>query len=149
MVPKARRSQIRWITGTSSPGPEIDRAVEQLIVRMAEENQSWGHDRIVGHSPIWGMRFRTKQLAMFCVVTGYLLRQSASTRRPGRPSFGLTSRCWRGRTSSPWKSTLHGLVTYYVLFFIHLASRRVEIAGITTHPTEQWMKQMADRKSVV
>ena len=39
--------------------------------------------------------------------------------------------------------TLHGLVTYYVLFFIHLASRRVEIAGITTHPTEQWMKQMA------
>jgi putative transposase len=30
-----------------------------------------------------------------------------------------------------------------VLFFIHLASRRVEIAGITTHPTEQWMQQMA------
>ena len=26
---------------------------------------------------------------------------------------------------------------------IHLESRKVEIAGITTHPTEQWMKQMA------
>jgi putative transposase len=39
--------------------------------------------------------------------------------------------------------TLQGLVTYYVLFFIHLASREVEIAGITAHPTEQWMKQMA------
>jgi len=26
---------------------------------------------------------------------------------------------------------------------IHLASRQVEIAGITTHPTEQWMQQMA------
>jgi putative transposase len=39
--------------------------------------------------------------------------------------------------------TLRGLVTYYVLFFIHLESRKVEIAGITTHPTEQWMKQMA------
>jgi hypothetical protein len=24
------------------------RAVEQLIVRVAEENQSWGYDRIVG-----------------------------------------------------------------------------------------------------
>jgi putative transposase len=34
-------------------------------------------------------------------------------------------------------------VTYYVLFFIHLESRKVEIAGITTHPTGQWMKQMA------
>ena len=29
--------------------------------------------------------------------------------------------------------TLRGLVTYYVLFFIRLESRRVEIAGITRH----------------
>jgi len=35
------------------------------------------------------------------------------------------------------------LVTYYVLFFIHLESRRVEIAGITPHPNEAWMKQIA------
>ena len=39
--------------------------------------------------------------------------------------------------------TLSGLVTYYVLFFIHLESRRVDIAGITVHPDEAWMKQMA------
>jgi len=28
---------------------------------------------------------------------------------------------------------LRGLVTYYVLFFIHFESRRVDIAGITVH----------------
>jgi putative transposase len=39
--------------------------------------------------------------------------------------------------------TLRGLVTYYVLFFIHLESRRVVIAGITVHPYERWME--ADR----
>ena len=39
--------------------------------------------------------------------------------------------------------TLRGLVTYYVLFFIHLESRRVYIAGITVHPNEPWMKQIA------
>ena len=39
--------------------------------------------------------------------------------------------------------TLRGLVTYYVLFFIHLESRRVDIAGITIHPGELWMKQIA------
>jgi hypothetical protein len=39
--------------------------------------------------------------------------------------------------------TLRGLVTYYVLFFIHLESRRVEVAGITAHPNERWMNQMA------
>jgi putative transposase len=37
--------------------------------------------------------------------------------------------------------TLRGLVTYYVLLFIHLESRRVDIAGITVHPNEAWMKQ--------
>ncbi len=30
--------------------------------------------------------------------------------------------------------TLRGLVTYYVLFFIHLESRRIEVAGIKPHP---------------
>ena len=34
-------------------------------------------------------------------------------------------------------------MTYYVLFFIHLESRKVDIAGITVHPNEQWMQQMA------
>jgi putative transposase len=35
------------------------------------------------------------------------------------------------------------LVTYYVLFFIHLESRRVDIAGITAPPNEPWMQQIA------
>jgi len=39
--------------------------------------------------------------------------------------------------------TPRGLATYYVLFFIHLESRRVDIAGITVHPDEPWMKQIA------
>lgn len=38
---------------------------------------------------------------------------------------------------------LRGLVTYYVLFFIHLDSRRVEVAGISPRPHEAWMKQVA------
>ena len=37
--------------------------------------------------------------------------------------------------------TLRGLVTYYMLFFIHLESRRVDVAGITVHPDERWMQQ--------
>jgi len=35
-----------------------------------------------------------------------------------------------------------GLVTYYVLFFLHLKSRRVHIAGITRHPDQEWMEQI-------
>ena len=34
------------------------------------------------------------------------------------------------------------LLTYYVLFFIHLDSRRVSIGGITDHPDACWMRQI-------
>ena len=44
-------------------------------------------------------------------------------------------------TAEVW--TLGGLVTYYVLFFIHLGSRKVHIAGVTPHPNEAWMVQVA------
>jgi hypothetical protein len=36
-----------------------------------------------------------------------------------------------------------GLVTHYVLFFLDLASRTVKIAGLTTHPNDLWMTQIA------
>ena len=40
-------------------------------------------------------------------------------------------------------STRHGLVRYVVLFVIDLKTRRVEIAGISHQPYDEWMKQMA------
>jgi hypothetical protein len=36
-----------------------------------------------------------------------------------------------------------GLLTYYIPFFIHVETRQVHIAGVTPHPNETWMKQMA------
>jgi putative transposase len=38
--------------------------------------------------------------------------------------------------------TWRGLVTYYVLFFLHLESGRVSVAGITRHPDQEWMEQI-------
>jgi putative transposase len=39
--------------------------------------------------------------------------------------------------------TVRGLVTHYVLFVIHHASRLVEIAGVTTSPDAAFMAQVA------
>lgn len=44
--------------------------------------------------------------------------------------------------------TLRGLVTYYVLFFIHFESRRIEIAGVTPHPNEHWIQQIARNATI-
>src|SRR5262245_48557502 len=49
LVPQACRPEVRWLESPSRPSrPRIRREVEQLIVRMAEENRSWGYDRIAG-----------------------------------------------------------------------------------------------------
>ncbi len=39
--------------------------------------------------------------------------------------------------------TKGGLVTYYLLFVMEVATRRVHFAGCTPSPHESWMKQMA------
>lgn len=47
----------------------------------------------------------------------------------------------RFSTTEVW--TMGGMVTHYELFFIHLGSRQVHIACVTTHPNASWMKQIA------
>ncbi len=44
-------------------------------------------------------------------------------------------------TTEVW--TQHGLVTHYVLFVIHHATRAVEIAGVTTNPDAGFVAQVA------
>ena len=44
-------------------------------------------------------------------------------------------------TKDVW--TAWGKVTYYVLFFIHVGTRRVRIAGATCHPDGPWVEQQA------
>jgi hypothetical protein len=44
LVPQACRQQVRWLESPSRPRQTADHAeVEQLIVRMAEENRDWGY----------------------------------------------------------------------------------------------------------
>lgn len=124
--------------------PKVDKAMEVLVVRIAQENRAWGYDRIAG------------ALAHLCYTigdqtVGNILKRHGIPPAPARK----TTTTWHDFirmhmdvlvatdffTTEVW--TLGGLVTYYILFFIHLGSRRVHIAGITPHPHEAWMVQIA------
>ena len=128
-----------------APGrPRIDGEVEQLIVRMADENRSWGYDRIVGALANLGHEISDQ-------TVGNVLRRHGLPSAPARKHTTTWAAFIRVHLAvlagtdffTVEVLTLRGLVTYYVLFFIHLESRKVEIAGITIHPNEQWMQQMA------
>ena len=127
------------------PGrPRVRCEVEQLIVRMASENRDWGYDRIAGALANLGYLISDQ-------TVGNVLRRYGLPTAPERKRTTTWSVFIRTHLAllagtdffTAEVLTLRGLVTYYVLFFIHLESRRVDIAGITVHPDEPWMKQIA------
>ena len=127
------------------PGrPRVRREVEQLIVRMASENSDWGYDRIAG--ALGNLGYVISDQTVGNVLRRYGLSPAPERKRTTTwPVFIRTHLALLAGTDffTAEVLTLRGLVTYYVLFFIHLESRRIEIAGITVHPDEPWMKQIA------
>jgi putative transposase len=124
--------------------PRIDAKIETLVVRMARENRSWGYDRIVGALANLGVTVSAQ-------TVGNILERNGIAPAPERARTTTWTEFIKTQTSvlvatdfltvDAW--TMLGLVKYYVLVFIHLGTRRVEIAGITRHPTEEWMAQVA------
>jgi len=124
--------------------PKIDAELEALVVRMARENRSWGYDRIVGALANLGYTVSDQ-------TVGNILKRHGIAPAPERKTTTTWEEFIRTHmdvlvatdffTAEVW--TLGGLVTYYVLVFIHLGSRKVEVAGVTPYPNEAWMIQVA------
>jgi len=143
-----RKLVARKFDGSKSrryPGrPRIDGEIEELVVRMARENSGWGYDRIVGAMANLGYTLSDQ-------TVGNILQRHGIPPAPERKRATTWADFIRRHMSVLAGTdfftveilTLRGLVTYYVLFFIHLDSRKVEIAGMTPHPNEAWMKQIA------
>jgi putative transposase len=99
---------------------------------MARENRSWGYDRIVGALANLGYHVSDQTI-------GNVLRRHGIPPAPARKRTTTWAEFIRTHLTLLAATdfftvevlTLRGLVTYYVLFFIHLESRRVDIAGIT------------------
>jgi hypothetical protein len=128
-----------------SPGrPRIDKELEYLVIEMAKNNRSWGYDRIAGALAALGYDTSDQ-------TVGNILKRRGIPPAPERRKTTTWKAFIRTHMDVLWATdffttevwTLGGLVTYYILFFSHLETRQVHIAGVTAHPNETWMQQMA------
>ena len=109
------------------PGrPRIKREIEQLIIRIASENRDWLYDGIAGVLANLGCQISDQ-------TVGNVLRRHGLPQAPQRKRTTSWTDFIRTHVEllagtdffTAEVLTRRGLVTYYVLFFIHLESRRV------------------------
>ena len=116
--------------------------IRQLVIRMAEDNPTWGYTRIRG-----ALKNVGHYVGRSTIVR--ILKTQGIPPVPERPTSWQTFvRAHWGAiagadffTTEVW--TWRGLVTYYTLFVIDLASRRVNIVGCTPHPDDAFMRQIS------
>ena len=131
------------------PKPTKQRLIRDLVLRMAEENPSWGYGHI--HGELKKLQYDVSWQTVRRVMLDHGLLPD-----PDKP-YKTT---WRTFLQSHWESIcacdffsveawgLTGLTRYMVFFVIELATRKVEIAGIHADPCEaqmiQWARNQTD-----
>jgi len=123
--------------------PAIMRYISELIVRMAQDNPTWGYTRIQGALANLSHKVGRGTIANVLKRNGI---EPAPERSRRTPWSTFLKAHWEVLAATDFLTvevwTAKGLVTHYLLFVISLADRVVNIAGITTRPDESWMLQI-------
>jgi putative transposase len=124
--------------------PALPKEIADLVVRLAKENSRWGYNRIRGAIRNLGYSISDTAIAKILKANG--IDPAPDRKRQGNWKEFLSTHCdvlasVDFTTIGVW--TKKGLVTYYLLFFMELATRRVHLAGLTMHPDEEWLLQVA------
>jgi putative transposase len=131
----------RWTYAHRRPGrPPLERSLRELILRLAGENPHWGYKRIVGELKGLGINVSPTS------VRKVLLRAGL------QPAPQRTHSSWRAFLRAQAASMLACdfltvetifLQRIYVLFFISLATRRIEYVACSSNPDGRWVTQQA------
>jgi len=124
--------------------PGVPREFADLVVKLAKENSRWGYNRIQGAARNLG--YSISDTAIAKILKAHGIDPAPERKRPGNWKEFLSTH-WDVLASVDFTTigvwTKKGLVNYYLLFFMELATRRVHLAGMTMHPDEEWMLQVA------
>ncbi|GAF70653.1 unnamed protein product [marine sediment metagenome] len=117
--------------------------ITELTIRMARENPRWGYTRIQGALHNVGHRVGRTTVANILKAHGI----DPAPERGKRTTWGQFLKAhWSVLAAADFFTVEvwgpRGLVTFYVFFVIELATRRIDVAGITASPGEPWMMQI-------
>ena len=125
--------------------PRVTEEVEHLVMRMAEENPRWGYRRIQG--ALANLGHQIDKLTVRNILRRHYMEPAPQRRKGGMGWAQFLKLHWEVLAATDFftvaVATWHGLVTYYVLVVMELATRRVHIAGLTPHPNAAFMQQCA------
>jgi putative transposase len=131
----------RWTYPHKKPGrPPLARQRRDLVVRLARENPHWGYQRIAGELKRLGLPVSPTTVRKVLSIADV----------PPAPERGRQS--WRSFLRQQAASTIAcdffivetlALRRIYVLFFISLATRRLEFVACTVNPDGDWVTQQA------
>jgi putative transposase len=137
----ARLVRQHWTYPRRPPGrPRTATAIRALVLEMARDNPGWGYRRI--HGELTGLGCKLAPSTVWKI-----LKDAGIDPAPRR-----SGQTWRAFLDAQAKTILAAdffhvdtvfLRRLYVLFFIEHGTRRVHLAGITAHPTGEWVTQQA------
>ena len=124
--------------------PPVEKDIVDLVLRFARENPSWGYDRIQG--ALGNLGFDVSDQTVDNILKAHGIEPAPERKRKTTWKIFIKSH-WDVlaaidfTTIEVWSK--RGLVTYYLLFAMELATRRVHFAGCTPNPDDSWVKQIA------
>jgi putative transposase len=131
----------RWTYAHRGPGrPPLESSLRGLIQRLADENPHSGYRRIVGELKGLGVTVSATSVRKVLLEGGL------------QPAPERSHSSWRAFLRAQAASMLACdfltveaafLQRIYVLFFISLATRRIEYMAATSNPHGRWMTQQA------
>jgi len=130
-----------WAYPHRTPGrPRTAATVRALVLEMARDNPGWGYPRI--HGELAGLGHKLAPSTVWKIV-----KDAGIDPAPTR-----SGQSWSAFLEAQAKTILAAdffhvdtvlLRRLHVLFFIEHGTRRVHLAGITAHPTGEWVTQQA------
>jgi putative transposase len=131
----------RWTYSQRAPGrPPLEASLRALILRLGHENPHWGYRRIVGELKGLGITVSATSVRKVLLEEGL------------QPAPERSHSSWRALLRRQAASMLACdfltvetafLQRIYVLFFISLATRRIEYIASSPNPDGRWVAQQA------